>query len=278
MLAFRQLFLTVLLALLFVIWLSTSIRTPSVVPSLTQGASKEGPSHTQNGQNGTIPFLIITGMEHSGTTVLAELIKSAPDVYGPFETGFLLAPTPRDFRSIKPFFLWTRESDLNLTSRQQEGLLNQSSHIDMYKYAMKHSTLFQTAKSEQNYYVDKTPRYVYFLPEVMQRAPGVKIVVSTKPYEKIKVSWTQHHNETDEFFETHYKNFQAGLRKAQTNPTLKDLIYVVRHEDIWSDNEEQANRVASKLFEWIGLPWDPRYRTGEAYMQKGTAFCGRLCG
>ena len=46
-------------------------------------------------------FCIITGIEHSGTTMVSSLLMNAPNVYGAFELGLLLAPTPQQFNNKK---------------------------------------------------------------------------------------------------------------------------------------------------------------------------------
>ena len=49
---------------------------------------------------------IVTGLENSGTTVLSELLMSAPKHFGGFECGLLLACTPKDFEHVSPFYNW----------------------------------------------------------------------------------------------------------------------------------------------------------------------------
>ena len=50
--------------------------------------------------------VIVTGFEHSGTTVLSQLVMSAPRHFGGFECGLLLACTPREFANVEPFHSW----------------------------------------------------------------------------------------------------------------------------------------------------------------------------
>jgi len=46
-------------------------------------------------------FAIVTGLWHSGTTMLSELVMSAPGVYGGFECGILCEKKPADFVKAK---------------------------------------------------------------------------------------------------------------------------------------------------------------------------------
>jgi hypothetical protein len=44
--------------------------------------------------------VIITGREHSGTTMLSTFVQSAPCLFGAFETGFLVKPSPQEFAAF----------------------------------------------------------------------------------------------------------------------------------------------------------------------------------
>jgi hypothetical protein len=48
---------------------------------------------------------IVTGLEHSGTTLMGRLLNNAPCVIGAYETGFLLAETPRDIDGVHPWYV-----------------------------------------------------------------------------------------------------------------------------------------------------------------------------
>lgn len=119
---------------------------------------------------------IVTGMEHTGTTVTSELIMSAPGLIGAFETGFLLAPTPGEFALVHPWYSWlnysTATGSLGLHEPQVSELLASASHAAMYEYVMRASPLARGSRQ----YVDKTPRYYTQLAAVMDRAPGVPVV------------------------------------------------------------------------------------------------------
>ena len=46
---------------------------------------------------------IVTGLEHSGTTVFSKILFNVPCIIGAWETGLLLAKTPRDIRRVQPW-------------------------------------------------------------------------------------------------------------------------------------------------------------------------------
>ena len=46
---------------------------------------------------------LICGLEHSGTTMVSDLLREHPDVDSGFECGVLLCSQPSDFLNYEPF-------------------------------------------------------------------------------------------------------------------------------------------------------------------------------
>ena len=132
---------------------------------------------------------IVTGLEHTGTTVLSDLIVSAHGLGGPFETGFLLAETPAKFETVHPFFEWLQlpmvNGHLELSEAQVAELLRAPDHAAMYEYVLRTSRLLAGVRA----YVDKTPAYWAQLNATMDRAPEVPIVIVQKGYERTRASY-----------------------------------------------------------------------------------------
>jgi len=219
--------------------------------------------------------VIVTGMEHTGTTILSELIMSAPGFMGPFETGFLLAETPSDFRQVTPFFEWVSRTDvqnafLGLSPSQVQTLLQQPTHTHMYMYAMENSVLFENIPSR--WYVDKTPTYVYSLRQVMERVePGVKVVVSMKSYEAAHTSWVTRRNASEAEFNGAYQMFQTSVQEA--SKAFPGQIYLQDYGDLFGNyiqgNKASAYVSGKLLFDWLGLEWKNEFFTGKACADKG---------
>ena len=197
--------------------------------------------------------IIVTGMEHSGTTVTSMLIMSAPGTMGPVETGFLLAARPAEFDSVRPWSSWAKKSVqsgwLGFNDTQLKGLMAQQTHLAMYDYALRESLLLRNAKT----YVDKTPGYCYQLKEVMRRAPGVPVVVVTKRNPR---------GQTEE----RTRAFQDSLTAAQQEHGTA-LIHVVRYEDLFQDPCKQV--IAGRaLFGFLGLSFDASWFDGKEIARK----------
>jgi len=202
---------------------------------------------------GTNPGIIVTGMEHSGTTVTSMLIMSAPGTMGPIETGFLLAAQPADFHKVQPWYEWlTRPVELGwlgLKPKQVDTIQRQQSHLAMYNYALRVSPLLRNTTS----YLDKTPGYWRDLANVMSRAPGVPVVVVRK----------QHPRGSTEKIA---RQFNLSLANAlERHGTAR--IHQVSFEHLFEDPCKQA-ATARGLFRFLGLPFNMSWFDGREVARK----------
>ena len=80
---------------------------------------------------------IVTGLEHSGTTLVTYLLYNAPCVIGAFETGYLLAGEPKLIENIQPWYRWnlasTNTLDLNyrLTLEDVDAMKKADNFLDI---------------------------------------------------------------------------------------------------------------------------------------------------
>jgi len=142
----------------------------------------------------------------------------------------------------------------------------------MYSYVMDNSMLFKTILSQ--WYVDKTPGYVYSLRHVMERAgPGIKVDVSMKSYEAAYKSWVTRRGYNEDAFDLAYKMFGVGVQEA--SKTFPGQIYLQDYDNLFGKyikGEKQVAFDAGKLlFDWLGLEWKDGYFTGEDCTHNGRA-------
>ncbi len=126
-------------------------------------------------------FCIVTGMEHSGTTFLAEKLKaSLPHIGGAFECGLLLAETPDEFSKFDPFYNWFckphKIGHWGLSAAQRESICSAKKWPECYRRLANEASFLP----EGSLILDKTPRYVYHLPDIAARSESVPILISTK--------------------------------------------------------------------------------------------------
>lgn len=219
----------------------------------------------QNFQTASRLFGIVTGSEHSGTTIVSQLIMSAPGVYGGVECGMLLASEPFKFKRMRPFYNWMKgnESDRmwNLNSDQQASLLNSTCHAEMYIRLRKYSSLFSRPPNDKSWILDKTPRYVFNLVDIMDRTPGVPVVATQK----------SHADQVMSLMKRKHSILKAEGRATQADANLRaalekypDRLFIVNMTTFYLD----IHTVMGQVFDFLNLTWQPEYLTMEALNSK----------
>ena len=152
---------------------------------------------------------IVTGLEHSGTTLVGRVLANAPCIMGAHETGYLLAPTPKDIEDVVPWFEWN-SAKANMTIENYrlqpddvEAMKNAKDFIQMYDILRNRSYLFNELNDDEqcmkpSYMIDKTPRYVYpqYFQNILEKTPGVPVIVTQVDYEKLCALWRRHGGST----------------------------------------------------------------------------------
>ena len=121
--------------------------------------------------------VIVTGTDHSGTTMLAQLIKSDPSLFGGFECGLLLDREDLLNDPRIPFYdwlMWDIRNDLWGLTRESRDLVVNDARCDAEMYARLHqySPLFHYSPNRDAGIVDKSPAYLSKgLVKAMDRTP-----------------------------------------------------------------------------------------------------------
>lgn len=207
-------------------------------------------------------FAIITGIEHSGTTVIA----SAPNLYGALECGLLLAPKrPSRFREVSPFYDWmilNRTAWWGLT-REQRSLMTDKSKCfaEMYAKLRRYSPAYRHTPNTKSWVVDKTPAYVGRLVSVMDRTPGVPVVVTEKS-ERDQVRSLMKRGLAESKAKDRVADGKAGLRAALVKYPRR--IHVVNTTMLYRD----PSAVMERVFDFLGLRWKEEYLSMEVATAK----------
>lgn len=205
--------------------------------------------------------IIVTGLEHSGTSTLARLVRSAPSVYGAFECGILLSVNPSDLERIYPFFEWlslpVRNRMWGLSLEQAVEMVSLPCHAHMYGFLRRKSVLLRN----YTYIVDKTPRYVYYLDIVMSRAPGVPVVVVVKSIESQYKSFVSRGWNVTKAL-TKIRDGELAVKKARQ--AYPGRILIVRYEQLVLN----PTVVLRKIFSFAGLRWDDAFLSMRAFNMK----------
>lgn len=189
--------------------------------------------------------VIVTGMEHSGTTFLSQLITvNSSLINSGFECGILLSESPRKFYEVEPFYEWLCREDLGwaLTEEQRKYICETDTYDEFYSRLIKTSSLF---KAGEPYVLDKTPAYCYYLSGIINKMPGVPILIIMKDIELMWHSYLNR-NLSFEYFVENFLKFKASLLEVLPHKQIK----IIKLEDIESYNLEKIK----DIFSFINLP------------------------
>jgi len=177
--------------------------------------------------------VIVTGIPHSGTTILSSLLKNHPKLMSGFELGVLSRDVPAEFPQVYQHMLGPPKPgapDKALWSVQRsdvDRMTNATCLADMYAILREVSPYLNNTDQK---IIDKCPGYVHMLPGVFERAPSwAKVIVSVK--------------------QGHRSN---SLEETLANGTYNDRILEVNHTELLVAPHETMR----SIFEFIGFSGD----------------------
>jgi hypothetical protein len=213
--------------------------------------------------------VIVTGMMHSGTSILSQLIMSAPDVFGGVEWGLLMAKKPSEFADVHPFYEWMIRDDAEglwaLSESSRDLIVNARCDAEMYATLRQRSPLYHYGYNLNSTILDKTPGYMSRLVEVMDRTPGIPVVVTQKnDADMAKALEKRYANDPKTMFEVKrlVQNNREQLKLAQEK--YPGRIHIANTSD-WHD---KPNEIMEGVFDFLGLKWKPEYLTMDAVNAK----------
>lgn len=199
--------------------------------------------------------VIITGIEHSGTTLLANIIKQVPSIASGFECGFLLAERPADFRKIDPWYEWMQEPDSDghwgIANSDLERICDSTTWEEAYKNLIRYSPVFDQKSFQQ--VCDKTPRYLIHLDRVLDKIPRcIPCLVIEKEVENLWKSYKKRNVALNEFcglVESYYMGLQTALKRHEKR------IQIIKYEKLCTD----LYNVLPSIFSVIKLDYKTEY-------------------
>ena len=124
---------------------------------------------------------VVCGLEHSGTTITRALLDSPPRVFSPFELGLLLSE-PHRFGHLRaphtqPWAEWLMQGGAHSGCARGTGhrIRQCTDHAQAYavyeqaRGAKQRGAHLGVPIAQSDYFVDKTPAYIYQLPHVFAR-------------------------------------------------------------------------------------------------------------
>lgn len=218
---------------------------------------------------------IVTGLEHSGTTLTGFLLNNAPCVMGAFETGWLLADTPAEIETLDPWIVWHNATGTNFdVPDQMYNLANEHLHEmkqardfdDLYDILRRTSHIFNNMIDAEycpkpSLVIDKAPRYVYpeYFEKILIKTPNTPVIVLKKEYDILKKSWARRGDILDEeFYNATFDNVSEMMKKYPGRIILIDYIEMMK----------DPSSVMKDVFSFVGLVWDETYLRMENLKRK----------
>lgn len=198
---------------------------------------------------------IICGMEHSGTTLLSDLLRQTGTIESGFECGVLMVPTPRDFPSLDPFYGFMSEGwDI------QPDALAQCCATDSFDEFYERLQAASAIIPEGCDIFDKTPRYIAELPNVIARSQAPILMIHKDPRASVYSDYKRAGcPDFDTWFDDYarpkkrymrrcYEGYQAGIQSPERvcSVSLESLCFAAR-------------ATCERMFEHIGQPFEIEY-------------------
>ena len=206
---------------------------------------------------------LVTGMEHSCTTYLSQIITLHPRVNAGFECGLLLADQPARFSDIRPFYDWmigAPDGQWRISPEDMQEVCRATSWLEAYRRIVRYSPLFS---GQVDLLVDKTPAYIRQLTAVMEKVPGVPVVVATKHILLQYHSYKKRGWELDNFAAL-YVQAQQSLQEAQRKYCGR--ILVVSHGELVRKRWDQLRRICH--FVGLNVPHRRRFKSRLAHSNR----------
>ncbi len=211
---------------------------------------------------------IIGGFEHSGTTLVSEILRQHPMLDSAFEGGLLLPRELSEFPRMEPFAK-NFKNGWKVSEGQLEEICKAPNVSKAYSLLRTHSGIL---KSRSVMLFDKTPRYMAKLPEILFRVKDVKAVVMVRDMRSIIDStFSRSKMGLNEWIEgvypitrRHTLSYLDGLSVALSDPSTAQRVMVVRYEDLVLSQRAKAK----EIFDFLGYQFDEQYLSFEGVRYK----------
>jgi hypothetical protein len=201
---------------------------------------------------------IITGFPGSGTTFTSEIIRTHKKIKSGFECGLLLAINPSKYYEVQPWYNWLSNRSIEMggweiAKKDRRKILQEQSWFDAYDKIKEISSLFD----ENDYLLDKTPRYMLDLDKILNKVPNIPCIVSMKDhYHQYATFLSRTNIENIYTFLQSVQKYYDGLEQAINNHEKRILI--IKH----GEASKNTDFVANKIFDFIGIE-NPNVRKGD---------------
>jgi hypothetical protein len=198
--------------------------------------------------------LFLLSLPRSGSTLVQRVLARAPEISTASETWllmpFLAATETASLPSRGAWDVTAAEGIADFGRELPEGL-------DSYRRAVHDFAIdlyAQAADDGATYFLDKTPPYAHFLPELARTFPEARFIALFRNPLAVVASVVETFSggrwEPDRYPLSLYVALEALVSSTRSHP---DLVHPVRFEDLASGEAESWER----LMDFLGLGFDP---------------------
>ncbi|HUH92653.1 MAG TPA: sulfotransferase [Casimicrobiaceae bacterium] len=222
------------------------------------------------------PLPVVVGCPRSGTSLLAVMLDSHPDLAVPPETAFVglvarLSGTPAA----------VRQSFLDIVTADRIAVSNWSDFgLDKDSLRRRLETIepFTVSEGLRAFYAmyaegegkprygEKTPDYVFFMPEIAALLPEAHFIHVIRDPGDTALSWRKTWFAPSQDLRVLGAQWRRRVDAGRRGSTLVRRYLEIRFEDLIRRTEETLKRVCA----FVSLPWDP------AMLDYGTRGAARL--
>ncbi|MBF2000307.1 MAG: sulfotransferase [Synechococcales cyanobacterium M58_A2018_015] len=202
--------------------------------------------------------VLVCGFEHSGTTMVSEMLRQHPQLHGGFEGGFLLNETAQAFLSTEPYYTNVKNG-WGVTDAQMREICNSYTWAGVYAKLQDKAAIL---RHQSGGLVDKTPMYMSVLSDVLQRVPNVPCIVMVRDFRALAWSSFKRASMPLEQWQhqrlgiacKHMLSYAEGWSRAMADG-LGHRLLLVQYEAFCADPIPQAQII----FDFLQLDFDPAY-------------------
>ncbi len=217
----------------------------------------------------TNPIFILS-LPRSGSTLLQRILMSHKDIYSLAEPWILIPVVNSFFNKELSLSEYSGSTCANGIEDFIKSLPNKDSDLFPLLNTFITGLYEKQCLNNERYFLDKTPRYYLFIPEILKIFPNAKYIVLTRNYldvlSSIIKTWGKghlrslHRNEID--------LVKGPLKISEGIRLLKDKAFILKYEELVSNPVESLEQ----LFKYLELDFDSEVIT--TFSQQKTS--GRL--
>ncbi len=201
---------------------------------------------------------IICGFEHSGTTLVSEILRQHPQLDSGFEGGFLLNETAEAFLKTEPFYT-NAKVGWGISDEDLTYITAVDNWPELYERLRERAKVITNKETSL---FDKTPRYMQKLPHVLEQVPNIPCIVIVKDirsvfwssYKRTKMTIDEWYQKIFRITCNHNLSYAKALQEA-IDKSLEKRILLIKYEELCLNPKNEVK----KIFDFVGLEFQKSY-------------------